>query len=246
MQLVSIILPYYKKLAYIHKTLDSIRKQTYKNYELVIIYDDTDLNDLYTLQEITKNDPKIKIIKNINNLGAGHSRNLGIEKAKGEFVAFIDADDEWDSEKNNKQISFMNDNNYDFSFTDYRKKIYNKIIEVKYKKKFVEHGDLLKSCVIGLSTVMVRKKIIDVDLFPSLKTQEDFVAWLKITKKNHKAYNLDTTLVTWNYDENSLSSNFSQKLYDAYQVYRKYQKFSVIKSFYSVIILSFNSIKRKF
>ena len=83
-------------------------------------------------------------------------------------------------------------------------------------------------------------------MFPSLKTQEDFVAWLKITKKNHKAYNLDTTLVTWNYDENSLSSNFSQKLYDAYQVYRKYQKFSVIKSFYSVIILSFNSIKRKF
>ena len=120
MQLVSIILPYYKKLAYIHKTLDSIRKQTYKNYELVIIYDDTDLNDLYTLQEITKNDPKIKIIKNINNLGAGHSRNLGIEKAKGEFVAFIDADDEWDSEKINKQINFMNKNNYNFSFSNYR------------------------------------------------------------------------------------------------------------------------------
>ena len=246
MQLVSIIIPYYKKLDYIQKTINSIKKQTYINYEIILIYDDTDLTDLQILQEITANNPKIKIIKNLKNLGAGYSRNIGIRKSNGEFIAFIDADDEWDSEKINKQINFMNKNNYNFSFSNYRKKFTNKTIEIKYNKKFVDYKDLLKSCVIGLSTVMIRRKIVNVDLFPNLKTQEDFAAWLNITKNNFKAYNLNETLVTWNYNRKSLSSNFFQKIQDAFQVYRKYQNFSFIKSLYLVLMLSLNSLKRKF
>ena len=243
MQLVSIILPYYKKIEYIRKTLGSIDKQIYKNYELIIVYDDKDLTDFHILTKITKKNSKIKIIKNFKNMGAGHSRNIGIKNSHGEFIAFIDADDLWHKQKISKQIAFMNIN---FSFSDYKKKFPNKIIEVKYKKKFIEYKDLLKSCVIGLSTVMVKKNIINYNLFPNLKTQEDFAAWLKITRKNYKAYNLDNTLVTWNFDKNSLSANFLQKTFDAFKVYNKYQKFSFIKSLYSVIILSFNSFKRKF
>ena len=246
MQLVSIILPYYKKIDYIRKTLDSIDRQTYKNYELIIIYDDKDLTDFYILTKITKKNPKVKIIKNIKNIGAGYSRNIGIKNSRGEFIAFIDADDLWHKQKIGKQIAFMNNNDIDFSFSNYKKKFPNKIVEVKYKKKSIEYKDLLKSCVIGLSTVMIKKNIINYNLFPNLKTQEDFVAWLKITRKNYKAYNLNSTLVTWNFDKNSLSSNFLQKTFDAFKVYNKYQKFSFIRSFYSVIILSINSLKRKF
>ena len=246
MQLVSIILPYYKKIDYIRKTLDSIDRQTYKNYELIIIYDDKDLTDFYILTRITKKNPKVKIIKNIKNIGAGYSRNIGIKNSRGEFIAFIDADDLWHKQKIGKQIAFMNNNDIDFSFSNYKKKFPNKIVEVKYKKKSIEYKDLLKSCVIGLSTVMIKKNIINYNLFPNLKTQEDFVAWLKITRKNYKAYNLNSTLVTWNFDKNSLSTNFLQKTFDAFKVYNKYQKFSFIKSFYSVIILSINSLKRKF
>ena len=246
MQLVSIILPYYKKIDYILKTLDSIDKQTYKNYELIIIYDDRDLTDFHILTRITKKNSKVKIIKNIKNMGAGYSRNIGIKNSHGEFIAFIDADDIWHKQKIGKQIAFMNNNDIDFSFSNYKKKFPNKIVEVKYKKKLIEYKDLLKSCVIGLSTVMIKKNIINYNLFPNLKTQEDFVAWLKITKKNYKAYNLNSTLVTWNFDKNSLSTNFLQKPFDAFKVYNKYQKFSFIKSFYSVIILSINSLKRKF
>ena len=246
MQLVSIILPYYKKIDYIRKTLDSIDRQTYKNYELIIIYDDKDLTDFHILTKITKKNPKVKIIKNIKNIGAGYSRNIGIKNSHGEFIAFIDADDLWHKQKIGKQIAFMNNNDIDFSFSNYKKKFPNKIVEVKYKKKSIEYKDLLKSCVIGLSTVMIKKNIINYNLFPNLKTQEDFVAWLKITKKNYKAYNLNSTLVTWNFDKNSLSTNFLQKSFDAFKVYNKYQKFSFIKSFYSVIILSINSLKRKF
>jgi teichuronic acid biosynthesis glycosyltransferase TuaG len=246
MKLVSIIMPYYKKIYYVQKAIDSVQMQSYQNYELLIIYDDTDLSDFRRLHEITKKNNKIKIIKNVKNLGAGHSRNIGIKESAGEFIAFIDADDEWDAEKVYKQINFMSNNNHNFSFCNYKKKIYNKIIEVISDKKFLNYEDLLTSCVIGLSTVIVRKNIIDENLFPKLKTQEDFVAWLKITKDNHKAYNLNEILVTWNFDRNSLSTNYYQKIKDAFLVYRKYQNFSFIKSIYFVLVLSINSLRRKF
>ena len=92
----------------------------------------------------------------------------------------------------------------------------------------------------------IKKKIIYENLFPNLKTQEDFAAWLKITRTNYLAYNLKEILVTWNYSQNSLSSNFFQKLTDAFKVYNKYENFSLIKSLFFIIILSINSLKRKF
>ena len=84
------------------------------------------------------------------------------------------------------------------------------------------------------------------NLFPPLKTQEDYVAWLKITKKNSYAYNLPESLVIWNKSKNSLSSNFFQKIKDAFKVYNTYENYNVIKSLYYLFLLSFNSIKRKF
>ena len=172
MQLVSIILPYYKKIDYIRKTLDSIDRQTYKNYELIIIYDDKDLTDFHVLTKITKKNPKVKIIKNIKNIGAGYSRNIGIKNSRGEFIAFIDADDLWHKQKISKQIAFMNNNDIDFSFSDYKKKFLNKIVEVKYKKKSIEYKDLLKSCVIGLSTVMIKKILLIIICFQILKRKK--------------------------------------------------------------------------
>ena len=105
---------------------------------------------------------------------------------------------------------------------------------------------MLKSNDIGLSSVQVNKNIISDNLFPSLKTKEDFVAWLKITKKSINAYNLPENLVVWNKVYNSLSSSFFQKIFDGFRVYRNYEKFSLIKSLYFLLILSKNSIKRKF
>jgi hypothetical protein len=93
---------------------------------------------------------------------------------------------------------------------------------------------------------MLNKDIVDANLFPNLKTQEDFAAWLKITKKKILAYNLEENLVTWNYTNNSLSSNFFQKIIDAFKVYKNYENFSNIKSLFFLTILSINSIKRKF
>ena len=95
MDLVSIIIPYYKKKKYIELAINSVIRQTYTNFELIIIYDDENKEDLNFLKKIIKKDKRIKIYINKKNLGAGPSRNKGIKLSKGSLIAFLDADDLW-------------------------------------------------------------------------------------------------------------------------------------------------------
>ena len=95
MDLISIIIPYYKNREFIGETLNSIIKQSYKNFEIIIVYDDEDQSDLKYLKDLVNDKANIKILVNDKNYGAGISRNYAIENSKGEFVAFIDSDDYW-------------------------------------------------------------------------------------------------------------------------------------------------------
>jgi len=246
MALVSIIIPYYRKINHIKKTLNSVLNQTFQNFEIILIYDDPVLDDLLFLEDIIKNNSKIKIIKNLNNLGAGISRNIAMKNASGDVIAFLDADDYWLPNRLERQLQFMEKNKYKFTFCNYKKKIKNKIINVDSKKSKITYKDLLTDCEIGLSTVFISRDLIKENLFPPLQTKEDLVAWLTITKNNMYAYNFPDFLVEWTQSENSLSSNFLQKLFDGFRVYNTYLNFNFIKSLYYLFILSINSIKRKF
>ena len=245
MPLVSVIMPYYKKINFVINAINSVLKQSFQNFELILIYDDTNLSDLEIIKNEFKNNTKIKIIKNNENFGAGISRNIGISKAIGEIIAFIDSDDYWLEEKLERQLNFMNHNNLDFTFCNYKKISKNKSITIISSKNKFDYNDLIKSCDIGLSTVLIKKKIIEEELFPNLKTKEDYVAWLKILKKGIYAHNLNETLVIWNNVKDSLSSNFFQKILDGFRVYYKYEKFNFFKSLFCLLKLSLNSIKKK-
>ena len=248
MDLVSVIIPYYKKRNYIKETIISVIKQSYDYLEIIIIYDDTNLNDLEFLREISKLDNRIKIINNNKRLGAGPSRNKGIEQSNGKYIAFIDADDTWLSDKLKDQIAFMKKNNYQISHTSYyiidEKK---KIIGQRKARDLLSINEILKSCDIGLSTVIIEKKIIKKTntKFPQLVTKEDFVFWLTLLKKNYKFYAYDSNLTNWTDSRNSLSSSVIQKLFDGYKVYNHYMNFNIIKSLYYLICLSLNYLKKR-
>ena len=248
MDLVSVIIPYYKKRNFIKETIISVIKQSYDYLEIIIIYDDINLNDLEFLREISKLDNRIKIINNNKRLGAGPSRNKGIEQSNGKYIAFIDADDTWLSDKLKDQIAFMKKNNYQISHTSYyiidEKK---KIIGQRKARDLLSINEILKSCDIGLSTVIIEKKVIkDTNTkFPQLVTKEDFVFWLRLMKKNYKFYAYDSNLTNWTNSKNSLSSSVIQKLFDGYKVYNHYMNFNVIKSIYYLICLSLNYLKKR-
>ena len=129
------IIPYFKKRDYIKRSLDSVLNQTYKNYEIIIIYDDVNLDDLSYIKKISENKSKIKIVINKENLGAGRSRNIGIENSSGKIIT-LDSDDEWLPEKLEKQLKFMLKNNYKFTFCNYDK-IDNKKDKATVKMKLI-------------------------------------------------------------------------------------------------------------
>ena len=247
MDLVSIIIPYYKKKKYIIDTINSALSQSYKKIEILIVYDDENHDDLKFLEKIKNQDEIIKLIINKKKMGAGISRNIGIFNSTGSYIAFLDADDSWHADKLKKQMSFMINNNYAVSHTSYQIVDQHKnIIGNRTARNFNHVKDLLKSCDIGTSTVILKKNIFTNEIkFPSIKTKEDFVLWLRILKKNTKIYGLNLNLTMWTKSNSSLSSSTIQKLLDGFRVYNKYMKFNFVKSIYYLICLSLNFIIKK-
>ena len=244
--LVSIIIPFYKKRLFFKNTINSILKQTYRNYEIVLVYDDPNKQDLIFVKKILKKIKKKKILVNKKNLGAGYSRNIGIKNCNGKFIAFLDADDIWHKNKLKIQLNFMLKKKCDFSFTAYKiidEK--NKKIQVINAKDTLTHKDLIVSCDIGLSTVILKSKMLKKYKFPNLKTKEDYVLWLKLSK-NIELKGINKILSYWRKTDNSLSSSTFQKIKDAFLVYYKYLHFNIFKSFFLVLNLSINFVKKRY
>jgi len=245
---VSIIIPFYKNITLLKKTLSSVFKQDYINYEIIIINDNNTLENISFLKKLNKNKNKykIKIIYNKKNLGAGFSRNKGIKAALGQYIAFLDSDDTWKKNKLSYQLRFMKRKGYLASHTSYN--LVNLSGEIISKRKAIDlnYRELLNSCNIGLSTVILNKDILKfTNNFPKLKTKEDYVLWLKLSKKGIIFHSIDKYLTNWTNVSNSLSESSFQKIKDAFLVYYKYLNFSILTSILKTLILSINYIKKK-
>ena len=251
MSLVTIIIPYKNNLKYLFFTLQSIFHQTHKNYKVLIIYDDENFSDLTLIRRYLskekKNKNRIKIIINKKNLGAGLSRNIGIKISKSKYIAFLDSDDTWHKDKLKLQLNFMKKQKVLISHTSYN--IINqdgKKISHRQAKKKLYYENLLDSCDIGLSTVIVDSNFLKKNNFnfPKIKTKEDFVLWLNILKKIHHIKGLDLKLTNYRKRKNSLSSNLIVNIFNGYRVYKDYMAMGHLESFYRLIKLSINYIRK--
>jgi teichuronic acid biosynthesis glycosyltransferase TuaG len=250
--LITIIIPYKNNLKYLFLALESVFLQTYKKFKILIIYDDEDRSDLkYIRNFISKKRIKqkfsIKILVNKKNLGAGMSRNIGINSSKSKFIAFLDSDDAWHKNKLRSQIDFMNKNKVPISHTSYF--VVNELgakISLRKSKKTLYFKDILNSCDIGLSTVMLELKFLKSNnfRFPKIKTKEDYVLWLNILKKISNIKGINKNLTYYRKRKNSLSSNLIVSIINGFNVYRNYMKMGYLESFYRLFILSLNSLKK--
>jgi len=238
---------YYEKDLYIKESIDSVLNQTHKNLEIILIDDEATIDSKNLLKKISEIDDRIRLILNEKNIGVGASRNKAVDICKGEYIAFCDCDDLWEINKLEIQLKFMKDLNADFSFTSYN------IIDEKTKKiglrnakNMINYDQLIASCDIGLSTVVLNKKIFNKNCkFAELKTKEDYVLWLKLSKLGVKMFGLNRFLSNWRKSNRSLSSSTVQKLFDGFRVYRNYMGFSIVKSLFCLIRLSLNFIIKK-
>ena len=241
-------MPYYKKKFYVEDSIKSILSQSYQNFEIILINDEAGVQNNEFLKKIQDLDPRIKLIVNEKNLGAGESRNKAITYAKGDYIAFCDCDDLWKKTKLENQLKFMSNYKVDFSFTGFEIiDVKGKIIGSRKAEKIIDYNELKRSCDIGLSTVILKKKFFENKKFQfaNLKTKEDYVLWIKLAENKVRMFGLDEPLGSWRKSKESLSSSTLQKLSDGYKVYRIYLKYNVIKSLVYLFILSINFLLKK-
>jgi teichuronic acid biosynthesis glycosyltransferase TuaG len=238
---ISVIIPVYNGAEYIEQCLNSIKNQNC-NTEIIIINDASTDNLEIVLENIKK---KLSIdfiyIKNEHRLGTADTRNKGIERASGDYIAFLDADDWWEDNKLKKQLELIKNGAY-FIYTG-RKNIYTntneeKIINVPKKANLI---DILKNNPITCSSVLVRSDIIKSHLMEHPELCEDYYTWIKILKDYEYADGINEPLVNYRVRVNSESSNKIKHAIKRYKTY-KCAKIPLHKRIYYSIYYGFAGV----
>jgi len=230
---VSIIVPMYNAEKFIGKTIESVLAQTYQNWEMLIMNDVSTDNSLAIVSMYAKKDERIKIVNTEKNVGVVKGRNFLIDLASGKYIAFLDADDYWHNEKLEKQIKFMKEKNASISCTEYTRVKENeeKINDVIIKEE-ISYNDMLKNNYLGCLTVIYDAEKIGKRYFKELEKNEDYVLWLEIVKDVNTIYGLKENLAYYRVLDNSRSSNKVKTAKVRWEIYRKIEKLSLLKSIY--------------
>lgn len=239
--LVSIITPAFNCEKTIKETYESIKNQTFESWEWIVVEDHSKDDTFEYVKELIKDDSKVVLLRTDKNSGAAVARNIGIEKAKGKYIAFLDSDDLWKKEKLSHQIQFMQENNYFFTFTNYDL-LYScgKIKQHRIKYSIITYKQLLKSDHIGCLTVVYDSEILGKVFMPlDCEKREDHGAWLDITKRGIDAYRLDEYLSVYRIGEKTVSSSKFKMIKFQFKLYRKHEKFNYLKSMWYTLICCF-------
>ena len=210
--LVSIITPVFNSRAFIESCYISLVNQTFETWEWILIDDCSSDDSIHCIEKIAKEDSRIRFIKSDRNVGPGLARNLGFAKADGDFISFLDIDDEWEPSKLERQITMMVENQWMFSFTAYW--ICNAALQ---KQKSVDirtinsvsYRDLLKKKVTMLCSSVVIDRSLVGDGMLGLRSGQDYAFWLAILKKGQVAHKIPEPLTLYRTGLASVSSNCS-------------------------------------
>ena len=203
-------MPSYNTAKYISDSINSVLSQTYNNWELIIV-DDCSTDDSIEVIKSFK-DSRIILLENDKNSGAALSRNYALREAKGKWIAFLDSDDTWAPEKLEKQIQFMSDKHYAFTFTDYRINLNGVFLPYIYTGPMVvTKRKMYDYCYFSTITVMYDRDIVGLIQIPNLRKNNDYAMWLKAIEKTN-AYRMPECLSVYNKHEGSVSSGSKFKL----------------------------------
>lgn len=256
-KLVSIIVPVYNAGAYIEETIRMVEKQTYQEWELILVDDCSSDNSKAVIEEYLQKRnsleesmrrQEIRLLVKQQNEGAAMARNTGMEAAKGRYIAFLDADDIWLSKKLSKEMTFMEKQQASFVFSAYEfgdenAKGTGKIVHVPEK---LTYRRALSRTVIFTTTVLLDRKKIPSELLsmPNVKS-EDTAFWWKLLKNGIVACGLDEVLAIYRRPAKSLSSNKWEAIKRIWNLYRRQEQLPVIAAAYYFVFWAMRATLRR-
>ena len=249
--LVSIIMPSYNTGRFIEESITSVLAQTYTNWELIIVDDaSTDNTDavVESLKRHCERNEAIHYLKNKKNSGAAISRNRALAQAKGKWVAFLDSDDLWAPEKLEKQLKFMAENGYAFSYTRYEEIDENGNPTGTFvggPKRITKTG-MFNYCWPGCLTVMYNREIVGDIQIADIRKNNDYAIWLKACRKAD-CYLLPEMLACYRKRGGSISNHSCVALIKwHYMLYREVEGLNSITSLWITMRNLFFGVWKKF
>lgn len=246
---VTIVTPSWNSEKYIEQTIRSVQAQTYENWEMIIVDDCSSDSTVDIIKKISEEDPRVKILVQPQNGGAAKARTRSMKAGTGKYVAYLDADDIWKSQKLEKQISFMKKNKCGFSCTSYEVindngKSLNKFVHMLPKVDYIGFltNNLLQTVGIMVDTDIVDKKYL---VMPDIRRRQDAATWLQILKAGYECYGLDEILAEYRRAENSLSSDKFKAIKGVWSLYRDIEHLSLPFSCYCFIRYAFLAVWKR-
>lgn len=219
--LISVVLPAYNCKATIRQAIDSVLSQEV-SLELIVI-DDGSKEAIDDIMEAYTRDSRVIFLKNEKNMGVSATRNRGIQEARGEYIAFLDADDYWVKGKLKRQLELIAQTGMVLCATGRELitpdgKATGRIIAVKER---ITYKDMLQQNWINNSSVLVRREVLLEFPMEADDVHEDYLLWLKVLKKYHTVCAINEPLLKYRVDVNSKSGNKIKSAVMTYKTYRK-------------------------
>jgi len=244
--LVSIVTPTYNCGKFIGETIESALKQSYKNWEMIIVDDCSTDDTKKVVSKYSCLDKRIKYHLLEKNSGAAVARTRAMELASGKYIAFLDSDDLWNGDKLERQLTFMKKNDHAFTCTAYEQidedgMLLNKIIKTKMK---TDYNGVLLSCPVGNSSVLYNVEKLGKFIVPNIRKRNDDALWLQILKKEKYIFGMPDVLMQYRVRNNSISSNKFKLVKYHWKLYREIEHLSVLRSAFHICCWVFLKVFR--
>ena len=244
---VDVILPNYNKSKFIEDAINSVIAQTYNSWHLYIIDDNSTDSSVEVINKFSSL-TNVTVAKLHKNKGPAFCRNYGMRISQSKYIAFIDSDDGWTNNKLEKQISFMEKNNFDFTYTDY-----TFFFDVNGKKNFekktntrnyFDYDSFTKNSQINTTTMIITRSILRNHKFKKVKMHEDYLFKCEILKNSNIAHKLNDTTAFYRIVDRSRSRKRLQSIYWLWHVNKNFNKLPFIRNIISIFFIAINSIKK--
>lgn len=243
--LISIITPNYNASKYIAATIESVQKQTYSNWELLIVDDCSTDNSVEIIKTFQKNDARIKLLELTQNAGPAIVRNEGIKQAQGNYLTFIDADDIWLPNFIETSLKKIKESE-GFVFASYHR--FNEDLEPCYKDFIVpskvNYADILKSNSISCLTAFIDINKLGKFYMPEVLYRQDMGLWLKYLKRIDVAIGIKQPLAIYRIRKKSHSRNKLNLLKHQWKFYRNVAQLSILESMYYFLCWMFFGVRK--
>lgn len=243
--LISVVMPVYNTERFVAQAIESVLNQTYQNLELILVNDCSTDKSLLILESYARKDKRVRIISNEKNIGVAHTRNLGIQAAKGAYIALLDSDDLWEETKIEKQLTQIINAQAKISYCSLA------MVDEDGKKikefsvpETTDYKEMLVRCFFTCSSVLIEATLLKSNLFKAEYYHEDYLLWVELLSQNAKAVGLTEVLAYYRQLTGSRSHSKLKAAINRWRIYRGALGFGFFKTISIFIQYAMNGIRK--